>query len=554
MGDIAIDWGAGANQNPQGALGVVNQGYVGAEEGYKLGQQKATIHALQGIDLNDPKSIDAGIGNLVHANAMEQGNALQNLSWTRYLRAQAPAFQEKMAALGGDKNASSAADPDHIAHAVETYKLAKSAADTLADTPEEDRPAAFATIKADLVKRGVPEEAIDSAGQHLSGDGPKQLSDYYGGLLAHAQGSGALPDAHPSTSWSAKLLNDPGLVGQIGYFAKQGLDYSSLLDTAKAVEAPELAKQAEARHAEEIAASGKRVEIAGAGPLAVIDAWKAGKVSDAQLPAALKKAQAEADISAAHGLSIVPVNDASGNPTGRTQQLRTDEALQRAGGISQSPADQASDVTDRTAFANNYKEEVNQSAITSDKNSRDESLVAARMAQTLNPSNLTPWIAKNANTLNGLGIKIAAKDANNLQTYQTLVAQNLKSAIQVYPKNMGEFHAIQNAVADAKSPGDAAALALTENAAIHDAAVRYKEFRRDWAAENPNNTSEKAFQTAWSKQPAANQSMFASPVFKDLKFNGKPAVVVVPSAPSDNGRQWGIFMPGTPQATKFRVR
>lgn len=556
---LTIDWGAKPN-----ALDPVTSGYQGAEEGYKLGQQGATIHALQGIDLNDPKSIDSGIGNLVHANAMEQGNALQNLAFTRYLRSQVPAVLDKIKNLGGDDaTKSSDTSPSAPDHAMETFTMAKGAADKLLATPAADRPAAFAQIKQGMMQRGIPEAAIDAAGQDLTDAGLQGLSQHYGELLAHAQhqmnpqGDAPGVTPHVSNGWAFKMMGDPELQSSIGFLKGQGLDFSPMIESARSLVAPTVAKQAEIAAAPTLAGIDVAKAVATAGGTEPIDVKRAVETERGTLPYKEALSQAQADISARHELVQIPEIGADGQPTGRVTTYRKDAPLSAGGtgkpvGLAQSPSEAAGKTDDAHVFMTKYTDEANQGAIQADKNSRDQSLAAARMAQSLNPSNLTPWLAKNANTLNGLGIKIAAKDANNLSTYQTLVAQNLKSAIQVYPRNMGEFHAIQNAVADAKSPGDAAALALTETAAIHDIAAQQKQFRLDWAAQNPGKYSERDFQTAWAKQPGANQSVFASPLFRDLKINGKPAVTVYPTY--KDGHTYGIFMPGTPQKTVFKVQ
>ncbi len=569
MADIAINWDAGASANPHGPLGVVESAYTGAEKGYELGQKKATLSALQGIDFSDPASIDKGVAATVRTGNAELGSAIQNLAFTRQLRSQLPAMLDKLGKLGADDSTQSSgaeapASPSAPDHVAETFTMAKDAADKLAATPAADRPAAFAQIKQDMLKRGIPEGAIDAAGQDLSDAGLAALSQHYGELLAHTQhqmsptGEAPTVTPHASNGWAFKLMGDPELQANIGFMKGQGLDFSPMIESARAMTAPEFAKQAEVRHAAEIAAANKGVEIAGAGPLADIEARKAAEIKALTMPYDIALESAKADIAAKHDFISVPEIGEDGKPTGRAITYRKDTAITAGAGgkpvgKSQSPGEAGGQADDAHIFMAKYRDEANQASIQSDINARDQSLAAAHMAQTLNPSNLTPWLAKNANTLNGLGIKIAAKDANNLSTYQTLVAQNLKSAIAVYPKNMGEFHAIQNAVADAKSPGDAAALALTETAAIHDAAQRQKQFRVDWAAQNPGKYSERDFQTAWAKQPGANQSVFASPLFRDLKINGKPAVTVYPQ-PYTDGHVYGIFMPGTPQKTPFRVR
>ncbi len=565
MGDnIAIDWGAGSSMNPEGPLGVVKQGYAGAEEGYKLGQQRALIHALQGVDLNSPQSVDAGIGGLVRANAGEQANALQNLSFTRYLRSKVPEVLDQIGKLGSES--SSAPAPSAPDHAVETFSMAQDAANKLLATPQAERPAAFASIKQDMLKRGIPEPAIDAAGQDLTDGGLQSLSQHYGELLAHAQHqvSGAEGEApavtpHVSNGWAANLMGDPGLQGNISFLKGQGLDFSPLIESARALVAPTVAKQAEIAAAPTLAGIDVAKAVATAGGTEPIDVKRAVETKAGTIPYDVALARAQADIGAAHDLVQIPeVDPATGQPTGRVTTYRKDTALSAGDkgkpvGTAQSPAEALGKGQDAQVFMNKYAAEANQPAIQADKSARDQSLAAAHMAQTLNPSNLTPWLAKNANTLNGLGIKIAAKDANNLSTYQTLVAQNLKNGIQVFPRNMGEFHAIQNAVADAKSPGDAAALALTETAAIRDAGAQQKQFRLDWAAQNPGKYSERDFQTAWAQQPGANQSVFASPLFRDLKINGKPAVTIYPR-PYKDGHVYGVFMPGTPQKTPFLVK
>lgn len=574
MGDsIGIDWNAGNALYNQTA-GIAPASYAGAEEGYKLGQQRATVHALQGVNLNDPQSVDAGIGNLVRANAGEQANALQNLSFTRMLRQQIP---ELMQSLTGQQDQSSAApaaasgqpsaDPAHV---IDTWTTAKQAADSLAALPEDQRPAAFAKVKADMLARGIPEAAIDSAGQHLTGDGPQQLSDYYGGLIAHAQhgmsgGEGEAPQvpaAHPSSTWYQNAVENPRIPLAVGMLKSAGMDLSPYLDTAKSLAMPGIQKAADIAAAGPIAqataTANKGVEIAGAGPLAAIDVQKAVATKAGTLPYEIAQRKAEADIAAAHDTIEIPEIGTDGQPTGRTNMYRKDAALKAAAGgkpigAKPSPNEQAGRDADAHLFMTNYASDANQHAIQSDLTARDTAVAAAKMAQSpdINPSNLTDWAARNANALSAFGID--KKQANNLATYKNLVDQNLKNGISVFPRNEVEFHAIANGVANAKMPGDAAALALTETAALRDASAQYKQFRISYAADHPTAFSERAFQTAWSQQPQANQSIFASPVFQGLKFNGKPAVAIM-QQPYTDGHVYGVFMPGTPQKTVFKVR
>lgn len=580
MADFALDWNAGSNMNPQGPLGVVNQSYTGAEEGYKLGQTGAIIHALQGIDLNNPDSVNAGIGSLVKANGLEQAGALNNLQFSRYLRSQLPAWIQQFQDIAAGKGpapteggvsaapgTTSAADQtgqtqDPQAHVLETYTKARDAAQTLADTPEDMRPQAFQKIKQDMLARGVPEEAIDAAGAHLAGDGPKDLVTYYQGLIDHQTGTApAMPEAHPSAQWANRMLASPFASILAGVAKGAGIDLTPAIETAKALALPGIQQAAQAQYAGPIEEARQRAQLAVAPAKAGVEVAKQVAIEAGTNPYKAALAQAQADIAAQHDKIEVPEVGKDGQPTGRMVTYRKDIGLNKGAtgqpiGISQSPGEQQGQTKDAQLFMDNYKADANQEAIQREKTARDVALAGAHMAQTLNPSNLTGWIGKNANTLNGLGLHIAAKDANNIATYQNIAAQNLKNATTVFPRIRSEMGVITDATANAHTPSDAAALAFTETAALHDQMAAYKQGRIDYAAAHPGEYSERAFQTWWNQQPQANQSIFASPLFRDLKFNGKPAVAVAPPFTSGPhaGQQWGVFMPGTPNKFAFRVR
>lgn len=583
MGDsINVDFGAGANMNPQGPLGVVNQSYAGAEEGYKLGQVGAMIHALQGIDLNNPVSVDQGIGNLVRANALEQGGALQNLAFTRSLRQMIPGL---LASLAGSPQsgvtdttgttsptgATPQADPQH---ALDTMTQAKGAVDGLLHLPADQRPAAFQIIKQQFLQRGVPEPAIDAAGADLSDEGLSKLSAYYGDTIAHmghqispTPGAEAptVPAPHPSNAWYLNAVQSPQIPLAIGMLKGAGFDLTPYLTTAERLAQPFLAKQAESQYAGQIAqataGAQKSIEAAFAPYFAGIDVAKAVQTEKGTLPYKIALENGVQDIRAAHDTIQIPEIGKDGQPTGRMLTYRKDVALQKGAngepmGKTQSPGEQSGQEADSKAFMDRYAEEANQGAIQADLAARDQARATAHLAQTLNPSNLTPWVSKNVNTLNGLGFHIAAKDANDLAAYQQGLAQNLKNATTVFPRLTNEFHVVGDAVANARTPGDAAALSLTTTAVLRDMAAKEKEFRIEYAEDHPGEYSERAFQEAWARQPGANQSPFAHPFFRDLKFNGKPAVAIAPPFTSGPhaGEQWGVFMPGTPQKTAFRVR
>lgn len=600
----SIEW-AGLGQAAPGPMSSLNAANQGQATGIDLGQQEATLSALHGLNLDDPANTGATINRLAQVGALQQGGALQNLAFTRSLREQIPTILSSLPGVGQSQGqnpqaSGSAQDPTQpapvdAAHSIQTFGLAKGAADQLLALPPDQRPAAFAKIKADFIARGIPEEAIDSAGQHLDDAGLKALSDYYGGMAAHAaqQTSTAAtadapqaPTPHPSSSWYMNAVNNPRVSMMVGLAKSAGLDLSPYLETAKALAMPDVTKQAELNYTGPITSAtegakapfeivhtningvpidmpkstlldlqkagvpGVGVDL-GPGPKA--EATAAGAAKGA-LPYDIAKAGATADIAAQHDVLQVPEMDANGQPTGRMVTYRKDAVLNGAAGgrpvgATRSPDEQAGHNADTDTFMTNYREQVNPAAMQADVTARDTAIAGAKLAQSLNPSNLTPKIADISNTLQGLGFKLGAKfDANNLATYQNLAAKNLKDSVQVFPRTQSEFHAIGDAVASAKMPGDAAAIAFTEAAVVRDQQLQQKQFRQQWSAANPGNYSEIAFENAWNKQPQAHQSPFASPLWQGINIDGKPAVKVYP--PYTDGHVYAVFLPGTPHASK----
>lgn len=284
---VNIPWDRGA-PTPTSPVDAMQKGLA---FGLDYGQKKATISALQGIDINNPDSVNSGITALVRAGATDQANALTGLSINRDLARALPQFMSGLTKLGG-KDATSfepttvtapepAADgqtaitPDHVSHMADTMTQAGAAVDKLLNTPEAGRQAAFADIKKDMLARGVPEAAIDAAGHDLSTPALTQLKEYY---ASHASGmSGATMDAPhavqpPPTGyeWSKTMLQDPNLLASLGLFkSKFGIDFGPLLDTAKSLAMPGVEAQAKLQYAGPTTFATKQAEnMAGAPPVA----------------------------------------------------------------------------------------------------------------------------------------------------------------------------------------------------------------------------------------------------------------------------------------------
>lgn len=355
MDSVQIPWEL-ANQYKD----PVAAGQQGAAFGLDYGQKLATLNALRGVNLNDSGSIDNAIQGSIHAGALEQANALTGLAWTRAMRQGLPQFMNTLQTTlnggGGPQGApraqadtssaapqpagagpdagpapapKAAAGPDmggegqpaaNLAGSRDVLMAAKQATDTLLNTPPEHRAEQFQQIKQAMVARGVPEAAIDAAGQDLSNEGLQKLGAYYQAHADHltglaqagpqpaadqaggaapppsaAAGAVAAPSAvaaaavgaarpqpdtaavaapgpnaapapapaqapagglptHPSAQWAQNLLSNPALLAQIAQYKAAGYDMSGLVDTAKAIAQPEIAKAAEEAHAAPIAA------------------------------------------------------------------------------------------------------------------------------------------------------------------------------------------------------------------------------------------------------------------------------------------------------------
>jgi hypothetical protein len=82
MGDnINVDWNLAADQ-AQTTGQMAQSAYTGAMQGYQVGQQQAQVGALQGYD-GSPQSATTTAAGLVRANAIQQADALTELSKAR---------------------------------------------------------------------------------------------------------------------------------------------------------------------------------------------------------------------------------------------------------------------------------------------------------------------------------------------------------------------------------------------------------------------------------------------------------------------------------------
>lgn len=280
-------------------------------------QAQGAQSAFAGIDFSDPTSISNGITNLIKSNNVPAASALAGFAFQQQAR-QSPVAQAWLngtpvpgAAAPSASNAAPAATsppgiatptgaPDyneHIssealppaepnaqaiaAHSSETLNQVSSAIGNIKTLPVEERPAAIASLKDQLIQRGVPAEAVDQEANYILSTPDKagqdaRLDEIAAHIGAHADLHGAVAQGQmPTEAQQAAVAASPqspsvgsgqpwyvGTVNSPGYAATSaaspvlkiaGIDVSPYLQTARELAAPYISKAAEAANARQIA-------------------------------------------------------------------------------------------------------------------------------------------------------------------------------------------------------------------------------------------------------------------------------------------------------------
>lgn len=301
---MPVDWSAAPNAlNP---LAVEQQSQ---QFGLEQGQRQATINALQGVNLNDPASIDAGIGNLIHANAIDQAKGLMGLNVSRtFNSAVLPMIQKRLAADSGMQSSDQAQtptgqtpvdpnSPQFAAQHQDVMGQAQQAVHVLQQTPPDQRPQAAAALKQKFVSMGIPEASIDDHLSDLSDAGLAKTADYFNAQSQWTQQGGAASGQpappHPTGyEWATNFLKDPVLNDPFvqALSKNAGFDIEPYMSRAVQVAQPFISKEAELQNA--------------------------GPIAEAQVPAHLAEKLGGAAIDAAYARRIAE-GRASGDLAGR---------------------------------------------------------------------------------------------------------------------------------------------------------------------------------------------------------------------------------------------
>ena len=622
------------------------------QAGLGMYQREAQQSALRNVDLNNPDSVGNAMTGLVKAGGIDAASSLATAGINRLKYGAVPGaldqYKKGMAEAFGGADQSSAAQPAPAApaqpnpqHVYDTMTLANHAVTELQNTPLEERAAAFEKIKADMIARGVPEQAIDEAGSDLSDSGLAKHGQYYSAVAQHLEGQpgvtpvksapsktdadgnpivtapnypthvapetlpadgGAAPGggtgptvggvpapagggANPSLShptgyaWTKYILNHPGLSASAKFLQSMGLPAVDYLPIAREIEQPEIQKEAEENHAESIAkksatgtalgkadVEGIKVNVNGVETTVTPEEHQfmlqhpelRAKIGYGQDLSPEEKAKQTAIGSAATSLVDVPITDANGNTV--TQKIPTLDYINgvRSGkfpagvGVTATPQQEVANKGDAEAMVAERNRVAGQPYL-ADVNQRQNAATQAQaLLKSINPNTFTPNAQHVADFLNAVsGGKLGAKDANNLATYQKLADQGSTQYFSLFPgqrRTDADLKFVKGLGPGMTTPHEAAGALFAQQGAMADKERAYSDF----VAQHPEIISKKALDQAWN-QGEGKVSVFASPRFDGVTYNGHPLRVISPK-PDAQGHQWGVLYPGTANATVFQVK
>ena len=253
MSDINVNWGAAP----------VPQDYTAAAlEGAKAGQEQRAISALQGIDLNDPASVNNGMAGLVRSGATDMAKALQEVAFQRFknqayvssynspflgAQGQSPATtvlaQTAPTQPGGEAlPGSGETSPAEHERQIGIMNFGKQSADALLQEKDPTlRKAQADVIEAKAKAMGIPSDFTQSALGDLSDPHLQSLSDNWGQWLEHPSFGGSNPDVVPTIhpverkyAQAPNRLYDPAVLDSLARRAQLGIDDRNFIEALKA--------------------------------------------------------------------------------------------------------------------------------------------------------------------------------------------------------------------------------------------------------------------------------------------------------------------------------
>lgn len=552
-----LDFGGAAAYGT--ALQPMQMEQQGQQFGLEQGQRQAQVNALQGVDLNNPASIDAGITKLIHANSFDQANALMGLNATRTIYGSIlPMVAQKLSGASPQQTSqpqTAQASPDANspefaqAHG-DIMGQAQQAVQQLQQTPVADRPALAAQIKQKFVGMGVPEGAVDAELDDLSDAGLAKVSQHYQDHSQWMQGGGQTepaPQSPTNYDWAMKAIQDPNLNNPFVQAAlkRVGFDIEPYMARAQAVAQPFVNKAAELQYAPEIMtqteAARHATGLAFAPAEIAMEAQKAGAVATAQ-----EAAKAPYDFETVKG------------PNGQDVYVRKDFALGYAaahGGVlgqSIAPAEQAFRTAQSGQAAEILKPDPQGLAQAKDTQANAERALSIIANMKFDPT--TPFKVQAANALRAAGLggdvdRYAADAAG----YQAITTQALTSgAHNVFPARVTntDLKLMHNVFPTLTTPNDQAAVAMGTQAAQAVRTQDWEDFKANY--QGPHDSPDDIYK-AWIKGPGG-QSIFQSREWANIPIGGRPAFNPETDVKTIKGQKIGAWGIGTGHPVYFQVK
>jgi hypothetical protein len=568
---IPIDWSLAQQPQP---LDYVPS----ALEGLQAGQQMGAISALHHIDINDPNSVNTGIGALVRSGAADQASALMNLNITRNLFSQMPDFMQQATAMPGQTAAAGQPQPqqaqgqpqgqdqslDHLALARTNLEIAQDAR-AYGNATGQDQVALGQQLEQKWMARGMTKEAIDGAlAQAATPQGAEALAAHN---EAHAAAlSGGEPDqnalippamqpppagdAADSYAWAKNYLAHPQWSMYEAMLKGRGIDLG-LTARAQAIMGPEFGQEATVRNAQALAGQTE----AGKAPFDLVTVTLPnGSTMQVPKPMALQLGAG----GALHGLTPQQEAFQKGvggaestvgeykTPTGATAygQLQFDKqghaSINPVGGATGGGGAQPTFGAPSIGSATTMKgdAEALQSAVNgptgvqSRLGSYPEQLARGQMliglANTVGTGAYTQQLANAARALQPLGIPQTR--AANAGLLASDLAGTFKQALGglAVPRITSEAKAITGQIPKNTSPQDQVKVYAAGLQAATQYHQRYDLFLQNWAAHAATNDPQyppslARANAAWAAGPG-NVSLFTMPAWQNISVGGKPAV------------------------------
>ena len=578
-------------------------------------QAQGAQSAFAGIDFSDPTSISNGITNLIKSNNVPAASALAGFAFQQQAR-QSPVAQAWLngtpvpgAAAPSASNAAPAATsppgiatptgaPDyneHIssealppaepnaqaiaAHSSETLNQVSSAIGNIKTLPVEERPAAIASLKDQLIQRGVPAEAVDQEANYILSTPDKagqdaRLDEIAAHIGAHADLHGAVAQGQmPTEAQQAAVAASPqspsvgsgqpwyvGTVNSPGYAATSaaspvlkiaGIDVSPYLQTARELAAPYIAQDAAVKAAPALAmakvpadlveeAAKHQINLSFQNQDAVAAAKKAGAVATAQ-----EQAKNPNEFITVKG------------PENEDVVVRKDYALDRAGkngGLlvsSMSPVEQKYQ-EGQAANAVDMLKPVDENIRQGYQATVDNANRGLSIINNIKTNSLTEYKKAVADQCRSAGIPGAEKYASDVAGLEQITNQSLLSgAKQIFPARVTntDLTLAKPIYGNLKTPHDQLAFTLGLQSAVDQRKLDYEQFKSEYKGTH----TPQAVQQAWLQQEG-NRSNFQSPVWTNINIGGRPAFNPATDVKIVGGKKVGAWGLGTGHPVYFEIK